>query len=68
MRMNTNNNQPIEIDGTTVDDVKHFIYLGATVSEAGGTNQNIRRRLGHARLAYSLSLYGTTANLEEKLR
>jgi hypothetical protein len=54
MRMNTNN-QPIEIDDTTVDDVKHFIYLyvGATVSKTGGTNEDIRRRLGHARLAYN---------------
>jgi len=53
MRMNTNNNKPIEIDGTAVDDAKHFIYLGATVSETGGTNEDIRRRLGHARLAYN---------------
>ena len=54
MRMNTNN-QPIKIDDTTVDDVKHFIYLhvDATVSETGGTNEDIRRRLGHARLAYN---------------
>lgn len=52
-RMNTNNNQPIEVDGTAVDDVKHFIYLGATVRESGGTNEDIRRRLGHARLAYN---------------
>jgi hypothetical protein len=38
-----------------VDDVKHFIYLhvDATVSETGGTNEDIRRRLGHARLAYN---------------
>jgi hypothetical protein len=53
MRMNTSNNKPIEIDGTAVDNVKHFIYLGATVSETGGTNKDIRRRLGHARLAYN---------------
>ena len=53
MRMNTNNNQPIEIDGTAVDDVKHFIYIGATVSERGGTNEDIRRRLTHARLAFN---------------
>ena len=41
MRMNTNNNQPIEIDGTAVDDIKHFIYLGATVSETVGTIEDI---------------------------
>ena len=52
MRMNTNN-QPIEIDGTAVDDVKHFINLGTKVSETGGTNEDILRRLGHARLVYN---------------
>ena len=52
-RMNTNNNKLIEIDGTAVDNVKHFIYLGATVCETGGTNKDIRRRLSHARLAYN---------------
>jgi hypothetical protein len=46
MRMNTSNNKPIEIDGTAVDNVKHFIYLGVTVSETGGINKDIRRRLG----------------------
>jgi hypothetical protein len=35
------------------DDAKHFIYLGTTVSETGGTIEDIRRRLGHARLAYN---------------
>ena len=52
-RMNTNNNKLIEIDGTAVDNVKHFIYLGTTVCETGGTNKDIRRRLSHARLAYN---------------
>jgi hypothetical protein len=52
-RMNTNNNKLIEIDATAVDNVKHFIYLGATVCETGGTNKDIRRRLSHARLAYN---------------
>lgn len=52
MRMNTNNNQPI-VNGNVVDDVKHFIYLGTTVSETGGTNEDIRIILGRARLAYN---------------
>ena len=67
--MNTSNSQPIEIDGTAVDYAKHLIHLGATVSDTGGTNEDIHRILGHARLAYNkLSLYETIANLIEKLR
>jgi len=42
MRMNTSNNKPIEIDGTAVDNVKHFIYLyvGVTVAMRMNTSNN----------------------------
>jgi hypothetical protein len=52
MRMNTKNTQPIEIEGTVVDEVDNFVYLGATVCQTGGTNEDIRKRIGHARTAY----------------
>ena len=52
MRMNTKNTQPIDIDRTAVREVEQFTYLGATVSQTGGTNKDIRKRLGHARTAY----------------
>ena len=52
MRMNTNHAQLIEVDGTAVDDVEQFVYLGATVTHTGGTSEDIRKRLGHARVAY----------------
>jgi len=52
MKMNTKQTQPIDIDGTPVEEVEQFVYLGATVSHTGGTNEDIRKRLGHARNAY----------------
>jgi hypothetical protein len=65
--MNTNNNKLIEIDGTAVDNVKHFIYLGTTVCETGGTNKDIRRRLSHARLAVKLLSFVNTILFTEDL-
>ena len=47
MRINANNNQAITASGEDIEDVSDFIYLGETV------NEDIRRRLGHARIAYN---------------
>jgi hypothetical protein len=33
--------------------VEDFIYLGATISKTGGTNEDIRRRIGHARVVFN---------------
>ena len=33
--------------------MEDFIYLGATVSKTGGTNEDIRRRIDHARVAFN---------------
>ena len=52
MRRNASNSEAITINGNDIKDVNDFIYLGATVSKTGGTNEDIRRRIGHARLAF----------------
>ena len=51
--MNNTNEHTITINGTDIEEVDTFIYLGATVSKEGGTDREIRRRLGHARVAYN---------------
>ena len=53
MRINANNNQAITVSGEEIEDVSDFIYKGGTVNIKGGTNEDIRRRLGHARIAYN---------------
>ena len=52
MRLNVKNKQPITINGKDMEDVNNFVYLGATVSNTGGTNEDLRRRLGFARSAF----------------
>ena len=53
MRIHNTNDQPININGNNIEEVDNFIYLGATVSKEGGTDKEIRRRLGHTRVAYN---------------
>ena len=43
----------ISIDGLEVEDVNSFIYLGATVHGAGGSHEDITRRLSITRRAYA---------------
>ena len=54
MRLNANTNQLItSTDGKPIEDVNTFIYLGAILNTTGGTNEDIRRRLGLAKITYN---------------
>jgi len=43
----------ISIDGLEFEDINSFIYLSATVLGAGGSHEDISRRLSIARRAYA---------------
>ena len=53
LRLNTNNNEKVQGDDRDIDDVESFVCLGAHVSSAGGTEDDIKARLGEASAAYS---------------
>ena len=54
MRFNTNTNQSItSTEGKEIEDVKSFTYLGAILTNMGGTNEDIRRRIGRARTTFN---------------
>ena len=53
LRTNAKVTDTISIDGLEVEDVNSFIYLGATVHGAGGSQEDITRRLSIARRAYA---------------
>lgn len=54
MRLNANTNQSItSTDGKEIEDVKSFTYLGSILTTTGGTNEDIRRRLGLAKMTYN---------------
>ena len=53
LRLNTSNTEKVQIDGQDIEEVESFVYLSANVSNEGGTEDDIKARLGKARLAYN---------------
>ena len=51
--MNTTSNENVQVDEHDIEDVESFVYLGAHISKSGGTEEDIKARLGKARAAYS---------------
>ncbi|CAH8544775.1 unnamed protein product [Schistosoma curassoni] len=52
LRYNTACTNPITIDGEAFEDVKTFTYLGSIIDEQGGSDANVKTRIGKARAAY----------------
>ena len=53
LRLNTSNTEKVQVDGQDIEEVESFVYLSANVSNEGGTEDDIKARLGKARLAYN---------------
>ena len=52
LRLNAKGQDPIKINDIDVEDTDRFVYLAAIVNNAGGAEQDIRRRLGKARSTF----------------
>ncbi|VDO62283.1 unnamed protein product, partial [Schistosoma margrebowiei] len=52
LRYNTTCNNPITIDGEDLEDVKRFTYLGSIIDEHGGSDADMKSRIGKARATY----------------
>ncbi|VDP20931.1 unnamed protein product [Schistosoma margrebowiei] len=52
LRYNTACTNPITIDGEDLEDVKTFTYLGSIIDEQGGSDADVKGRIGEARAAY----------------
>ncbi|VDP43450.1 unnamed protein product [Schistosoma margrebowiei] len=52
LRYNTACTNPITIDGEDLEDVKTFTYLGSIIDEHGGSDADVKARIGKARAAY----------------
>ncbi|VDP53023.1 unnamed protein product [Schistosoma margrebowiei] len=46
------NVDPITLDGETLEDVENFTYLGSIIDEQGGSDANVKARIGKARTAF----------------
>ncbi|VDP63862.1 unnamed protein product [Schistosoma curassoni] len=51
-RYNTACTNPITIDGEDLEDVKTFTYLGSIIDEQGGSDADVKARIGKARAVY----------------
>ncbi|VDP38589.1 unnamed protein product [Schistosoma curassoni] len=52
LRHNTECTNLITIDGEDLEDVKSFTYLGSIIDEHGGSDEDVKARIGKARAAY----------------
>ncbi|VDO54221.1 unnamed protein product [Schistosoma margrebowiei] len=46
------NSNPITLDGETLEDVESFIYLGSIIDEKGGSDADVKARIGKARAVF----------------
>ncbi|VDP24431.1 unnamed protein product [Schistosoma margrebowiei] len=51
-KYNTENTNPIALDGETLEDVGSFTYLGSIIDEQGGPDAYVKARIGKARATF----------------
>ncbi|VDP17093.1 unnamed protein product [Schistosoma margrebowiei] len=52
LKFNTENSNPITLVGETLEDVEPFTYLRSIIDEQGGSDADIKARIGKARVAF----------------
>ena len=71
LRANTPNEDPIQLEQERLEDVDSFTYLGSVVDQQGGSDADIKARLGKARTAFiqlKNVLSSSSLRLRTKLR
>ncbi|VDP07826.1 unnamed protein product [Schistosoma curassoni] len=48
LKYNTENTNPITLDRETLEDVEFFTYLGSIIDEQGGSDADLKARIGKA--------------------
>lgn len=56
--INSNNNNPLLIYVTVLEEIDQFCYLGSVISKNGGTADDISHRINKARQAYGSDQFG----------
>ena len=54
MRINTTSNAPVTLDGTPIEDVQEFVYLGSKVTTDGDCNLDVNTRVSKANQAFAI--------------
>ena len=53
MKSNTTSTEPIQIGNTQLEEVGKFVYLGSTVTQTGGTDEDVKARIYKARHTFA---------------
>ncbi|XP_055997932.1 uncharacterized protein LOC130047300 [Ostrea edulis] len=54
MKINTTVQLPVTVGGEPIKEVESFIYLGSVMDRQGGTDRDIKSRIGKARAAFTM--------------
>ena len=54
IRINTTTTEPITLGDTMLEEVESFTYLGSIISSQGGTDADVKARIGKARTSFLL--------------
>ena len=52
MKMNTNSGEPMTLKDTQLEEVESFTYLGSIINKEGGTDTDVKARIGKSRAAF----------------
>ncbi|CAH8514109.1 unnamed protein product [Schistosoma margrebowiei] len=52
LKFKAEKNNPITLDGETLENVESFTYLGSIIDEQGGSDADVKARIGKARTAF----------------
>ncbi|VDO95802.1 unnamed protein product [Schistosoma margrebowiei] len=52
LKFKAENKNPITLDGETLEDVESFTYLGSIIDEKGGSDADVKARIGKASVAF----------------
>lgn len=48
----TTNDEPVKLDGNRLEEVQSFTYLGSNIDKQGGTDADVKARIGKERIAF----------------
>ena len=69
MRLKTNNNNAVGVNGESLEDVESFTYLGSTIDKEGGVQEDVKRRIQKARQAFiGLRKIWASRSIQEKTK
>ena len=52
LKVNTTNSESVKLEGKDLEEVKSFIYLGSVIDQQGGSDTDVKTRIGKARAAF----------------